>query len=163
MSSHTMDSSRSRGNMERDKQTRLARGGLSPPSKPVGRARDFIVSVDTGTLGAVVKPPPRRTVLMAILRHQVTWGATVVILPSGWSDAGRGRIRDSHAETDKIAIDAVTDRNKKGAGAMNERLAAAAKQEGKAERTAHAAQRWGEQPGTFQQEGAPLARRTRPK
>ena len=112
--------------MERDKQIRLARGGLSPPSKPVGRARDFIVSVDTGTLGAVVKPPPWRMVLIAILRHQVTWGATFMILPSGWSDAGRGRIWDSHAETDKVAINAVTDRSKRGAGAMSKRLAAAA-------------------------------------
>ena len=86
-----------------------------------------------------------------------------MIPPSGWLRTGRERIRDSQAETDKIAIDAVTDRIKRGAGAMNERLAAAATQEGKAERTAHAAQRWGEQPGTFQQGGAPLARRTRPK
>ena len=67
---------------------------------PGGRARIFIVSIDTGTLGAVVNLPPWRTVLMAILRHQVTWGATVVILPSGWSDAGRGRVGDPREETE---------------------------------------------------------------
>ena len=49
-----------------------------------------------------------------------------MIPPSGWLRTGRERIRDSHAETDKIAIDAVTDRSKRGAGAMSKRLAEAA-------------------------------------
>ena len=104
--------------MERDKHTWLARVGLSPPSKPVGRARGFIVSVDTGTLGVVVTSTPRRMVLKVILRHQVTWGVTIVISPNGWLCAGRERIRDSQVETDKTAIDAVIDRAKGGAISM---------------------------------------------
>ena len=86
--------------MGRDKQTWLARAGLSSRLDPGGRARDPIsVYANTGTLGAVVKLPPWRMVLTAILRHQVTWGATIMISPSDWSDAGRGRVKDPRKET----------------------------------------------------------------
>ena len=86
--------------MGQDKQTRMARAGLSSRLDPGGRARDPIsVYANTGTLGVVVTPPTRRMVLIAILRHQVTWGATIMISSSDWSDAGRGRVRDPREET----------------------------------------------------------------
>ena len=86
--------------VECDKHTQFVRAGLSSRLDPVCRARGFIVFTDTGTLGVVVISPPRRMVLYVILRHQVTWGATIVISPSGWLRAGRERVRDSQAETE---------------------------------------------------------------
>ena len=85
--------------MKCDKHTWLARVGLSPRSDPVGRARICIVSADTGTLGVVVISPPMWMFLYVFLRHDVTWGTTIVIPPSGWLHAGRERVWDSRVET----------------------------------------------------------------